>query len=198
MKTLQELAQNIELCQNCELAKHRTKAVPGEGADDATILFIGEAPGWHEDQQGRPFVGPAGQFLEELLSSVNLKRELVYIANVIKCRPPGNRDPLQGEIEACREWLDLQIQLLRPRIIVTLGRYSMARYFPGETISKIHGTQRKRDGVIYYPMYHPAAALHQGSLRKVIEADMLKIPELLVQAEQIQRIREQPQQLSMF
>ena len=198
MTALQTLAKDIEFCQNCELAKHRTKAVPGEGADDATILFIGEAPGWHEDQQGRPFVGPAGQFLEELLLSVNLKRELVYIANVIKCRPPGNRDPLQGEIEACREWLDLQIQLLSPRIIVTLGRYSMARYFPGETIGKIHGIPRKRDGVIYYPMYHPAAALHQGSLRKIIEADMLKIPELLVQAEQIQRIREQPQQLSMF
>lgn len=198
MTALQKLAEEIALCQNCELAKHRTEAVPGEGSENATVLFIGEAPGWHEDQQGRPFVGPAGQFLGELLASISLKREQVYIANVIKCRPPGNRDPLPGEIEACRKWLDLQIQLLGPKMIITLGRYSMARYFPGESISKVHGTARKRDGIVYYAMYHPAAALHQGSLRKVIEADMLKIPKLLAQAEQLDEIREQAQQLSMF
>jgi len=198
MTTLQKLAEEVALCQNCELAKQRTRAVPGEGSENATILFIGEAPGWHEDQQGRPFVGPAGQFLEELLASINLKREQVYIANVIKCRPPGNRDPLPGEIEACRKWLDLQIQLLCPKMVITLGRYSMARYFPGDSISKVHGTARKQDGIIYYAMYHPAAALHQGSLRKVIEADMLEIPRLLAQAGQIDGIREQAQQLSMF
>ena len=198
MTALQKLAEEIAHCRDCGLAQNRTKAVPGEGAEDAAILFIGEAPGWHEDQQGRPFVGPAGQFLEELLASVNLKRQQVYIANVIKCRPPGNRDPLPAEVEACRKWLDLQIQLIRPKMIVTLGRYSMARCFPRGSIGNLHGTAHKRDGIIYYAMYHPAAALHQGSLRKVIEADMLKIPELLAQEERLDEAKGQAQQLSMF
>ena len=174
--------------------------VPGEGKDDAEILFIGEAPGYHEDQQGRPFVGPAGQFLNDLLASINLKREQVYIANVIKCRPPGNRDPLPMEISNCRKWLDKQIELIHPRLIVTLGRYSMARYFPGKTISKIHGTAQKRDGVIYFAMYHPAAALHQQSLREEIKADMLKIPSLLKETKDIAEVPPKPQekQLKMF
>src|SRR4030043_2375460 len=183
MSALAQLYEEIRACRECELAKHRTKVVPGEGAGDADLLFIGEAPGWHEDQQGRPFVGPAGQFLEQLLNLIGLKRDQVYIANVIKCRPPGNRDPLPGEIQACSKWLDRQIELLKPKMIVTLGRYSMARYFPNESISKVHGKARKHGDIIYYAMYHPAAALHQGSLRKTIEADMLKIPQILKQAE---------------
>jgi uracil-DNA glycosylase family 4 len=164
MTPLSELYGQIALCQKCEIAKSRTKVVPGEGAEDADIMFIGEAPGWHEDQQGRPFVGPAGQFLDKLLASINLNRQQVYIANVIKCRPTNNRDPMPTEIQNCRPWLNRQIEIIKPKMIVTLGRYSMAMYFPGKSISKIHGTAQKHDDVIYYAMYHPAAALHQQSL----------------------------------
>ena len=198
MSALTELNKEIERCQDCELAKHRTRVVPGEGPENSSLLFIGEAPGWHEDQQGRPFVGPAGQFLEELLASIGLKRNQVYIANVIKCRPPTNRDPLPGEIQACSKWLNHQIELIRPKIIVTLGRYSMAKYFPNESISKVHGKAKRQDDTIYYAMYHPAAALHQGSLRKVIEADMLKIPQFLAHAEKLTEAEAEPQQLSLF
>jgi len=172
--------------------------VPGEGREDADLLFIGEAPGWHEDQQGRPFVGPAGKFLEELLASISLKREDVYIGNVLKCRPPDNRDPLPTEIETCRRWLDRQIEVINPKIIVTLGRYSMAKFFPGETVSKIHGKARRIGDILCFPMYHPAAALHQQSLRQTIHADMLKIPPLLDGLEQPTEPEQQPQQLSMF
>jgi len=198
MSALSELYKEIALCQQCELAKHRTRVVPGEGAEDADIMFIGEAPGWHEDQQGRPFVGPAGLYLDELLASINLKREQVYIANVIKCRPQENRDPLPSEILSCRKWLERQIELIQPRMIVTLGRYSMAMFFPGKSIGKIHGTAQKRDNVIYYAMYHPAAALHQPSLRRTIEEDMLKIPSLLTRTENVVEAKQQPQQLTMF
>jgi uracil-DNA glycosylase family 4 len=198
MSALTELYKEIALCQQCEIARFRTNVVPGEGADNAGILFIGEAPGWHEDQQGRPFVGPAGKFLDELLASIGLKREQVYIANVIKCRPTNNRDPLPVEISNCRKWLERQIELISPKVIVTLGRYSMAMFFPGKNISKIHGTAQKRDNVIYYAMYHPAAALHQQSLRQEIEADMLKIPSLLTQAKNITEVAPEPQQLKMF
>ncbi len=197
MSALSELNKEIALCQQCEIAKYRNKVVPGEGAEDADIMFIGEAPGWHEDQQGRPFVGPAGKYLDELLASIGLKRAQVYIANVVKCRPQGNRDPLPSEIQNCRQWLQRQIEVIQPRMIVTLGRYSMAMFFPGKSISKIHGTAQKRDNVIYFAMYHPAAALHQGSLRRDIEEDMLKIPSLLAQAETIEEEQE-PEQLTMF
>ena len=198
MSALTDLYQQIALCLKCEIAKARCQVVPGEGAEDADILFIGEAPGWHEDQQGRPFVGPAGQFLDRLLASINLKRQLVYIANVIKCRPPDNRDPLPTEIQNCSPWLDSQIEIIKPRMIVTLGRYSMARYFPGKSISKIHGTAQRRENVIYYAMYHPAAALHQRSLQQAIEADMLKIPGVLAEAKEVREEKPQPQQMKMF
>lgn len=200
MSALRELYEEIAHCQRCEIARDRTQAVPGEGAEDAEVMFIGEAPGWHEDQQGRPFVGPAGQFLNQLLASIDLKRQQVYITNVIKTRPPANRDPLPQEILNCRSWLERQIELIRPKIIVTLGRYSMALFFPGKSIGKIHGTAEKRDGIIYYAMYHPAAALHQQSLRQTIEADMRKIPELLAQAKIMPEVKKEPaaQQLNMF
>ncbi len=198
MSPLSELIKEIALCQQCEIAKSRTNTVPGEGAEDADILFIGEAPGWHEDQQGRPFVGPAGQYLDELLAAINLKREQVYIANVIKCRPTGNRDPLPVEIGNCRKWLERQIELICPKMIVTLGRYSMAMFFSGKSISKIHGTAQKRDDVIYYAMYHPAAALHQQSLRQTIETDMLKIPSLLAEAQSMAEAEPPLEQLKMF
>jgi DNA polymerase len=163
-------------------------------------MFIGEAPGWHEVQQGRPFVGPAGQYLDRLLSFIKLKREQVYITNVVKDRPPGNRDPLPSEIAKCRPWLEKQIEIINPKLIVTLGRYSMAMFFPGKSISKIHGLARKQDGIIYFAMYHPAAALHQQSLRQTIESDVQKIPLLLAQVDNIEEGDEKlgPQQLSMF
>jgi len=198
MSALSELIKEIAVCERCQLSKYRTKTVPGEGAENAEIMFIGEAPGWHEDQQGRPFVGPAGQLLNQLLASIGLQREQVYIANVIKCRPPENRDPLPSEIQSCRKWLERQIELIHPRMIVTLGRYSMAMFFPGKSISKIHGTAQRRDNIIYYAMYHPAAALHQQSLRQAIEADMLKIPSLLAQAESVTPARQEARQLNMF
>jgi uracil-DNA glycosylase family 4 len=197
MSALSELYQEIERCQQCEIAKYRNRVVPGEGAEDAEIMFIGEAPGWHEDQQGRPFVGPAGKYLDELLASIGLNRQQVYIANVIKCRPQGNRDPLPTEIQNCRHWLERQIEIINPKMIVTLGRYSMAMFFPGKSVSKIHGTAQKRDNVLYYAMYHPAAALHQQSLRSAIEEDMLKIPLFLAQSETIEE-EQQPEQLTMF
>lgn len=179
------LAAEIAKCTRCPLHQGRTKPVPGEGPEDAEIMFIGEAPGFHEDQQGRPFVGAAGRFLEELLESIGLKRDQVYITNVIKCRPPGNRDPLPEEIEACKPFLDRQVELIQPKLVVTLGRFSMARVFPKARISRIHGQPRKIGGIIYYPMYHPAAALHQPSLRRTVEEDMRRIPELIEQAAQI-------------
>jgi len=179
---LKELAGRIGVCQNCELAKTRTRAVPGEGNPDADIVFIGEGPGFHEDQQARPFVGAAGKFLDELLASIGLKRSDVFICNVLKCRPPGNRDPLPGEIAACKPWLDKQVETIDPRVIVTLGRFSMTRYFPGQAISKIHGQPRKLGDVTVVPMYHPAAALHQASLRQTIQYDFQKLPAILAEA----------------
>ena len=202
MSALSELYREIALCQQCEIAKCRTRVVPGEGAVDADILFIGEAPGWHEDQQGRPFVGSAGQYLDSLLASIDLRREQVYITNVVKSRPPGNRDPLPHEVSACRIWLDRQIGIIRPKMIVTLGRYSLGLFFPGKSISKTHGTVQKKDGIIYFAMYHPAAALHQGNLRNVIEEDMRKIPGLLSQIGDIAETKPEPQpqqqQLNLF
>jgi uracil-DNA glycosylase family 4 len=163
-------------------------------------MFVGEAPGFHEDQQGRPFVGAAGKFLEELLESIGMTRQDVYIANVIKCRPPGNRDPLPDEIESCKPYLDQQIELIQPKLLVTLGRFSMARAFPKARISEVHGQPRKIGGIIYYPMYHPAAALHQPSLRRTIEEDMRRIPELLDQAENMaeSELPAQAEQLKLF
>jgi DNA polymerase len=148
-------------------------------------MFIGEAPGFHEDQQGRPFVGAAGRFLEELLEGIGMTRDDVFITNVIKCRPPGNRDPLPEEIRSCGPYLDRQVELIRPTVVVTLGRFSMARAFPKARISRIHGQPRKIEGIVYYPMYHPAAALHRPSLRSTVEADMQRIPELIERADQI-------------
>lgn len=185
MSELETLHDEIGACTKCLLHRGRTNVVPGEGPEDVDIMFIGEAPGFHEDQQGRPFVGAAGKFLEELLESIDMKRQDVFIANVIKCRPPGNRDPLPDEIEACKPYLDRQIEILRPKLVVTLGRFSMARAFPKARISRIHGQARKIGGVLYLPMYHPAAALHQPSLRSTIKQDMQQIPDLIERAAQI-------------
>ncbi len=200
MSELEKLEAEIRECTRCLLHRGRTHAVPGEGPEHATIMFIGEAPGFHEDQQGRPFVGASGKFLEELLESIGLTREQVFIANVIKCRPPGNRDPLPEEIEACKPFLDRQIELIQPTLIVTLGRFSMARAFPKARISHIHGQPRKIGGIIYYPMYHPAAALHRPSLRGTVEEDIRRIPELIEKVAQLAESAPPPQaeQLKLF
>ena len=198
MSLLTELHAEIERCKNCELARHRTRVVPGEGPEDAKLLFIGEAPGWNEDQTGRPFVGAAGQYLDQLISMIGYKRSQVFIANVIKCRPPENRDPMPGEIMACGRWLERQLDLIKPRVIVTLGRFSMAKYFPSETISKVHGRSKRIGNIIYFAMYHPAAALHQGNLRRVIEADILKLPAVLAEAVKMEEEKDRPAQLNLF
>jgi DNA polymerase len=163
-------------------------------------MFIGEAPGFHEDRQGRPFVGAAGKFLDELLASIGLTREDVYIGNVIKCRPPSNRDPQPNEMAACKPFLDKQIELIQPKLIVTLGRFSMARYFPNTKITRIHGQPKRIGNRIYYPMFHPAAALHQPKWRSVVKEDMLKIPQILKKAAQLGEAEplDQAEQLSLF
>ena len=160
-EALAQIADEIQVCTRCELHKTRTKSVPGEGPADARVMLIGEAPGWNEDQQGRPFVGAAGKFLQELLASAGMTRDEVFITNVVKSRPPGNRDPLPDEIAACAPFLERQIEVIDPDVIVTLGRFSMARWFPGERISRIHGQPKRVGRRLIVPMYHPAAALHQ-------------------------------------
>jgi DNA polymerase len=176
---LEDLNEQVATCPKCVLSETRTKAVPGAGDPEADIVFIGEGPGYNEDQQGLPFVGQAGKFLDELLASIDLRREDVYIANVVKCRPPNNRDPQPDEIEACAPWLEQQLDIIKPRMIVTLGRFSMSRYFKGERIGRIHGQPKEIDGVVVVPMYHPAAALHQANLRGTIMEDFKKLPEML-------------------
>ncbi len=198
--TPEKIAQEVRGCTLCPLSNTRKQAVPGEGPANPTMMFIGEGPGYHENEQGRPFVGPAGQFLEELLASIGLKRSDVFIANVVKCRPPNNRDPMPSEIAACDPYLERQIKLLNPKIIVTLGRYSMAKFFPSQTISRLHGQSRLREGRYYLAMYHPAAALHNPALRKDIEEDMKKLGALLkeVSAAGQPPAVEEPQQLRLF
>lgn len=197
---LANLAEQISGCPKCALAKTRTNAVPGSGSPNADIVFIGEGPGFHEDQQGLPFVGAAGKFLDELLASIKLRREDVFICNVIKCRAPNNRDPVPDEIDACAPWLTQQLDVLKPRMIVTLGRFSMNRYFPGATIGRIHGQAKRIDGVLVVPMYHPAAALHQASLRQTIMEDFQKLPALLEQTadEETQPRELEPTQLQLL
>ena len=182
MDDLTSIANEVRSCRRCELSGTRKNAVPGEGPAGAEVMFIGEGPGFHEDQQGRPFVGPAGEFLNQLLTSAGLNRNDVFIANVVKCRPPGNRDPLPEEISACSGYLDRQIEAINPKVIVTLGRYSMARYFPRDKISAIHGRARRLDGRVVVAMYHPAAALHQPALREAIEDDFRRLPQILADA----------------
>jgi len=177
---LQKVAAEVRACTRCALAAGRKHAVPGEGPTNAEIMFIGEGPGMNEDAQGRPFVGASGRFLTELIGRAGLRREDVFIANVVKCRPPGNRDPLPEEITACREFLDRQIALVNPKIIVTLGRFSMATYFPGQRISAIHGKAKTMpDGRLVVPMFHPAAALHNAGLRPELEKDFAGLRTML-------------------
>ncbi|MFH1533610.1 MAG: uracil-DNA glycosylase [Nitrospirota bacterium] len=181
---LKDLHKMVAKCEKCPLHKGRTNAVPGEGAEDADIMFIGEGPGRDEDLQGRPFVGAAGKFLTAMIESIGLRREDVYIANVVKCRPPNNRDPEQKEIDTCWSYLEEQIRMIKPKIIVTLGRHSMGRFMPGLKISQVHGQPKRASGIwqdrqVYLPLYHPAAALYDPRQKDVHMKDFKKIPLIL-------------------
>lgn len=198
---LRAVASEVRACQACKLHQSRKNAVPGEGPAASELMFIGEGPGFHENEQGRPFVGAAGKYLDELLAKIGLSREQVFIGNVVKCRPPGNRDPLPEEIQACAGYLERQVNAIQPRVIVTLGRFSMARYFPNTRISDIHGQARMVNGRMVVAMYHPAAALHQPSLRREIEADFARLPGLIQRAAPPASEAETnapPQQLNLF
>ncbi len=179
---LNELEEYVRACTRCQLGTSRTHAVPGEGPVDASIIFIGEGPGYHEDQSGRPFVGAAGQLLEHLLGSIGLSREEVYIANVVKCRPPRNRDPLPEEIQTCKPYLAHQLRLIDPELIVTLGRFAMERWFPNKRITRVHGQAFPYYHRLIVPMFHPAAALRHAKWRTALEQDFLRLPNLLEKA----------------
>jgi DNA polymerase len=179
---LAEIAAEVRGCTRCPLHRGRTQGVPGEGNPLSDVLLVGEGPGAREDATGRPFVGPAGQLLDELLQSIGWAREDVFIANVVKCRPPGNRDPEPEEVAACGGFLDRQEHVLDPAVIVTLGRHSLRRYLPEARISAVHGSLRRAGGRFVFPMYHPAAALHQASLRETLFADMRGLPPALLSA----------------
>ena len=180
---LQEVALQVADCQKCGLHFSRKCSVPGEGPNEVEILLIGEGPGFYENEQGRPFVGQAGKLLDDLLLKGGLKREQVFITNVVKCRPPGNRDPLPEELSACATYLDRQIEALNPAVIVTLGRFSMAKFLPNVRISDVHGKPVTLHGRLIVPMYHPAAALHQPGLRPALEADFSHLPEFIQQVQ---------------
>lgn len=173
------LYEEVADCPSCTLARTRSRTVPGSGPAPCDLMLIGEGPGEREDAWGLPFVGRSGQFLDELLTGIGRSRQDVYVTNVVKCRPPGNRDPQPDEIEACRGFLDRQMAIVQPRVVATLGRFSMARWFPGERISQIHGRVTEFDGRWVVPMYHPAAALRDGSLREVMRQDFARLAELL-------------------
>jgi len=204
-QTLKEIATQIAAGQNCTLKYSRKRPVPGTGPADAEILLIGEGPGFHENEQGLPFVGAAGKFLDELLQSAGVKRKEVFITNVVKCRPPNNRDPLPEELEACNAYLERQIASINPLIIVTLGRYSMAKFMPGAKISAAHGKPGWVKERLIIPMYHPAAALHQSNLKPALLHDFSMLPKWIEQArtrhqpdEPLPPTEEEPQQLSLF
>ncbi len=183
-KRLKILNARMRLECTCTLRETATQAVPGDGSAEAEIMFIGEAPGKNEDLQGLPFVGAAGKFLTEMLASIHLTRENVYITNVVKYRPPNNRDPLPAEIEACMPWLHEQIQIIQPIVIVTLGRYAMEHFIPEKKISEVHGQAFRRTfpdmgPQVFFALYHPAAALYNGSMRQTLIEDFKKIPQLI-------------------
>jgi uracil-DNA glycosylase len=186
-EVLQEVAQQVSVCQKCILHKTRTRSVPGEGPPNAEIMLIGEGPGFNEDMQGRPFVGQAGKLLEELLGKIGTKRGQVFIANVVKCRPPGNRDPMPDELAACGDYLERQVEAINPRVIVTLGRFSMGRYLPNVKISAVHGKPAWVKGRLVVPMYHPAAALHQPAIKPDLERDFMRLPEFIGMARKGER-----------
>ncbi len=177
--TLSGLADEIRACNACPLHRSAKQAVPGEGSAESGILFLGEAPGYNEDVQGRPFVGAAGQLLDQLLAGIGLDRSSVFITNVVRHRPPENRDPLPEEVAACHVWFERHLAALKPKVVVTLGRHAMYKFFPGESISRVHGHARKKDGITIFPVFHPAAALHQPSLRADLQKDFESLAKFL-------------------
>jgi DNA polymerase len=203
-ETLKQIAAEVSFCTSCVLHQTCKKSVPGEGPVNSEIMFIGEGPGMHENEQGRPFVGAAGNFLNQLLEQAALKREDVWIGNVVKCRPPENRDPMSEELAACDVYLERQIEAINPRIIVTLGRFSMGKFMPGVKISAVHGQMQKIGNRFVIAMFHPAAALHQPQLKTTILADFAKLPQLLeVARKELAKsvpteMELEPKQLSMF
>lgn len=183
VEIMQEIAKQVSVCEKCNLHFSRKHSVPGEGPVNAQVLFIGEGPGFNENEMGRPFVGQAGKFLDELIGHAGFKREDVFITNVVKCRPPENRDPLPDELAACAVYLDRQIETINPDVIVTLGRFSMAKYFPMARISAIHGKPAWVNNRLIVPMFHPAAALHQPLLKSSIVADFVALPKAIEEAQ---------------
>src|SRR5689334_13011105 len=185
-ESLDVIAQEVRACGLCKLCQTRTVGVPGEGSPTAEVMFIGEGPGFHEDQQGRPFVGAAGQLLSEMLRLIDLRRQDVFITNVVRCRPPGNRDPLPDELQACDAYTQRQIALLQPLVIVTLGRFSMARFVGTGPMRELHGRTRDWNGITCLAMYHPAAILRTPTVEmmRIYEQDFRKIPALLSDARQ--------------
>ena len=179
MSDFDDLVRKIDSCTECVLSRGRMRSVPGEGSSSADIMFIGEGPGSNEDREGRPFIGRAGNILTDLLQGIGLRREDVFITNMVKCRPPGNRDPAPEELQACSGFMDAQIELIQPKVIVTLGRFSFGKFFPGEVISKARGKPRQWQDLTVYPMYHPAAVLYNPKLRSVLEHDFGRLPELI-------------------
>jgi uracil-DNA glycosylase len=181
-ETISQIAKEVSACEKCALHESRKKSVPGDGPANAEIMFIGEGPGFHENEQGHPFVGASGKFLDQLLAQAGVTRTDVFVANVVKCRPPGNRDPLPDELAACDLYLEAQIKAINPSIIVTLGRFSMNKFFPGAKISTVHGQMQKVGERFVIPMFHPAAALHQSALKPSILGDFAKLPDQLNEA----------------
>jgi DNA polymerase len=183
-EVLAEISKQVSACEKCKLHFSRKRSVPGEGPANADILFIGEGPGFFENEQGRPFVGQAGKFLDELLAKAGYERSTVFITNVVKCRPPENRDPEPDELAACSVYLDKQIEIINPRVIVTLGRISMGKFLPAARISSVHGQPFKVNDRLVVPMFHPAAALHQPSLKETVLADFAALPRLIAEPAQ--------------
>ena len=190
---LEAIAAEVRSCTRCRLSTGRTHAVPGEGSPDTDVVFVGEGPGQNEDQQGRPFVGAAGGLLTELIGSIGWQRDQVFITNVVKCRPPGNRDPEADEMAACAPFLRRQLEVLDPALVVTLGRYSLGTFMPGARIGQVHGQTRAVDpttgarDAIAFAMYHPAAAFRQGGLKETMKLDMLGVPDALTRAREQRR-----------
>ncbi len=179
-KFLEQVHDQIKVCQKCPLARGRSHAVPGEGNAEARVMFVGEGPGQAEDAQGRPFVGPAGKFLNELLLLAGLRRPEVFITNIVKCRPPNNRAPFAEEVIACQDFLVAQIALILPKVICPLGSPALkALIDPNLSISRVHCTLFRKSGIAYVPLYHPAAALHNENLKGVLRQDMVKLKAVL-------------------
>jgi len=210
-ETISQIANEVSACTKCTLHESRKRSVPGDGPANAEIMFIGEGPGFHENEQGHPFVGASGKFLDQLLAQAGVTRSDVFIANVVKCRPPGNRDPLPDELAACDLYLEAQIKAINPSIIVTLGRFSMNKFFPGAKISTVHGQMQKIGERFVIPMFHPAAALHQAALKPSILGDFAKLPDQLNDARvamgkskitfkemKVEVVSDKPQQLTLF